>query len=158
MGDENEKKKVANKKEITHKSSQEATSAAFPDVCETPSPGGPIPIPYPNIAKSSDTSSGSKKVKIDGKEVAPKNSSYTKSTGDEPSTTDSSGWRKTGSQTQTIIGFVKKHPVLIGVTILTVMVITWILVSNVLHAPKPFEPEEPIFSLDFCARARDLFP
>ena len=158
MGDENEKKKVANKKEITHKSSQEATSAAFPDVCETPSPGGPVPIPYPNIAKSSDTSSGSKKVKVGGKEVATKNSSYTKSRGDEPSTTDSSEWRKEGSKTQTIIGFVKKHPVLIGVTILTVMVITWILVSNVLHAPKPFEPEEPIFSLDFCARARDLFP
>ena len=158
MGDENEKKKVANKKEITHKSSQEATSAAFPDVCETPSPGGPIPIPYPNIAKSSDTSSGSKKVKVGGKEVATKNSSYTKSRGDEPSTTDSSEWRKEGSQTQTIIGFVKKHPVLIGVTILTVMVITWILVSNVLYAPKPFEPEEPIFRLDFCARTRDLFP
>jgi len=158
MGDENEKKKLANKKEITQKSSQEATSAAFPDVCETPSPGGPIPIPYPNIAKSSDTSSGSKKVKTDGKEVAPKNSSYTKSTGDEPSTTDSSEWKKAGSQTQTIIGFIKKHPVLIGITILTVMVITWILVSNVLYAPKPFEPEEPIFRLDFCARTRDLFP
>jgi hypothetical protein len=24
---------------------------AFPDVCNTPSPGGPVPIPYPNIAK-----------------------------------------------------------------------------------------------------------
>ena len=22
--------------------------AAFPDVCKTPSPGGPVPIPYPN--------------------------------------------------------------------------------------------------------------
>jgi len=65
---------------------------------------------------------------------------------------------KSRATTQTIIGFVKKHPVLIGVTILTVMVIAWILVSNVLHAPKPFEPEEPIFSLDFCACARDLFP
>ena len=28
----------------------------FPDVCKTPSPAGPIPIPYPNIAMSSDTS------------------------------------------------------------------------------------------------------
>jgi len=69
MGEENEKKKLANKKEIAQESSQEPTSATFPDVCETPSPGGPIPIPYPNIAKSSDTSSGSKKVKTDGKEV-----------------------------------------------------------------------------------------
>jgi len=24
--------------------------AAFPDVCKTPSPGGPVPIPYPNLA------------------------------------------------------------------------------------------------------------
>jgi hypothetical protein len=23
---------------------------AFPDVCKTPIPGGPVPIPYPNIA------------------------------------------------------------------------------------------------------------
>lgn len=23
---------------------------AFPDVCKTPTPGGPVPIPYPNIA------------------------------------------------------------------------------------------------------------
>jgi len=148
MADEDEKKKLANTREITHKSSQEVASAAVPDVCETPSPGGPIPIPYPNIAKSSDTSSGSKKVKADGKETSTKHSSYTKSTGDEPSTTDISEWRKAGSQTQTITGFVKKPPVLIGVAILAVMVITWILVSNVLYAPKPFEPEEPIFSLD----------
>lgn len=27
---------------------------AFPDVCNTPSPGGPVPIPYPNIAQLSD--------------------------------------------------------------------------------------------------------
>lgn len=24
---------------------------AFPDVCQTPTPGGPVPIPYPNIAQ-----------------------------------------------------------------------------------------------------------
>lgn len=24
---------------------------AFPDVCNTPTPGGPVPIPYPNIAQ-----------------------------------------------------------------------------------------------------------
>jgi hypothetical protein len=26
------------------------TGLAFPDVCKTPSPGGPVPIPYPNAA------------------------------------------------------------------------------------------------------------
>ena len=29
---------------------------AFPDVCQTPSPGGPVPIPYPNIAQLSAAS------------------------------------------------------------------------------------------------------
>jgi len=26
---------------------------AFPDVCNTPTPGGPVPVPYPNIAQLS---------------------------------------------------------------------------------------------------------
>jgi hypothetical protein len=29
--------------------------AGFPDVCKTPSPYGPLPVPYPNIKKGSDT-------------------------------------------------------------------------------------------------------
>ncbi len=56
---------------------------AFPDVCKTPSPGGPIPIPYPNIAKSSDTASGTSKVKCDGNPVCVKDSNFSMSTGDE---------------------------------------------------------------------------
>ena len=47
---------------VVHKSSNGVT-IAFPDVCKTPTPGGPIPIPYPNIAKSSDTTKASKGVK-----------------------------------------------------------------------------------------------
>ena len=30
----------------------DAQNMAFPDVCLTPTPGGPIPMPYPNIAMS----------------------------------------------------------------------------------------------------------
>jgi uncharacterized Zn-binding protein involved in type VI secretion len=56
---------------------------AFPDVCKTPTPGGPVPIPYPNIAQSSDTDKGSKKVKIDGKPVNIESSNFKMSTGDE---------------------------------------------------------------------------
>ena len=52
----------ANQKSVVHKSSNGVT-IAFPDVCKTPSPGGPVPIPYPNIAKSADTSKGSKPTK-----------------------------------------------------------------------------------------------
>jgi hypothetical protein len=61
----------------------------MPDVCLTPPspPAGPIPIPYPNFAKASDTSGGSKKVKAGGKEINLKGKSkYKKSNGDEAAT------------------------------------------------------------------------
>jgi len=48
---------------VVHKSSDGVT-IAFPDVCKTPTPGGPIPIPYPNIAKSTDTTKGPKRTKV----------------------------------------------------------------------------------------------
>lgn len=74
-----------NKLSVVHKSSNGVT-IAFPDVCKTPSPGGPIPIPYPNIAKSSDTAKGTKKVKCDGNSVCVKDSNFRMSTGDEGGT------------------------------------------------------------------------
>ncbi len=67
---------------VVHKGSN-GVSIAFPDVCKTPSPAGPIPIPYPNIAKSSDTAKGSKKVKCDGNPICLKDSNFRMSTGDE---------------------------------------------------------------------------
>jgi uncharacterized Zn-binding protein involved in type VI secretion len=57
-----------------------------PDVCLTPSPGGPVPVPYPNIAKSADTDQGSKTVKVDGNPVMLQGSVFSTSTGDEPGT------------------------------------------------------------------------
>jgi hypothetical protein len=62
------------------------TTVAFPDVCKTPSPAGPVPIPYPNIAKSSDTAKGSKKVTVEGKPLCLKDSNFSTSTGDEAGT------------------------------------------------------------------------
>ncbi len=44
---------------------------AFPDVCLTPTTGGPISIPYPNIGSTSDTSTASV-TKIDGTPVKSK--------------------------------------------------------------------------------------
>lgn len=67
---------------VVHKGSGGVT-IAFPDVCKTPTPGGPVPIPYPNIAKSSDTAKGSKKVKCDGNPICLKDSNFRMSTGDE---------------------------------------------------------------------------
>ena len=68
---------------VVHKSSSGVT-IAFPDVCKTPAPPAPfVPIPYPNIAKSSDTAKGTKKVKCDGNPVCTKDSNFRMSTGDE---------------------------------------------------------------------------
>ena len=68
---------------VVHKGSSGVT-IAFPDLCKTPTPAGPIPIPYPNIAMSSDTAKGTKKVKCDGESTCLKDSNFKMSTGDEP--------------------------------------------------------------------------
>ncbi|MDH3213180.1 MAG: DUF4150 domain-containing protein [Myxococcales bacterium] len=72
----------ANDRTVVHKKSS-GISTAFPDVCKTPTPAGPIPIPYPNIAMSSDTAKGSKKVKVDGEPIMLKGSNFSTSTCDE---------------------------------------------------------------------------
>src|SRR4029453_444179 len=72
-----------NKMSVSHKGST-GISTAFPDVCKTPAPPAPpIPIPYPNIAKSSDTAKGASTVKCDGNPVCVKDSNFMMSTGDE---------------------------------------------------------------------------
>ena len=76
----------ANFLSVVHKSSSGVT-IAFPDVCKTPAPPAPfVPIPYPNIAKSSDTAKGTKKVKCDGNSTCVKDSNFKMSTGDEGGT------------------------------------------------------------------------
>lgn len=68
---------------VVHAASNGIT-IAFPDVCKTPAPPAPfVPIPYPNIAKSSDTMQGAKKVSCDGNPVCVKDSNFMPSTGDE---------------------------------------------------------------------------
>ncbi len=78
----------ANGMEIACKAAAGKVIAAFPDVCMTPpecpaTPPG-VPVPYPNTAFASDTTDGSKSVKISDKEIMLKNKSFFKtSTGDE---------------------------------------------------------------------------
>jgi hypothetical protein len=67
---------------VVHAGSK-GVSHNFADVCKTPSPAGPIPIPYPNIAKSSDTADGAATVKCDGNPTCVKDSNFSTSTGDE---------------------------------------------------------------------------
>jgi hypothetical protein len=62
-------------------------SPSFPDVCKTPAPPAPfVPIPYPNIAKSSDAAKGASTVKSDGNPTCVKDSNFSMSTGDEAGT------------------------------------------------------------------------
>lgn len=68
---------------VVHKDSSGVT-IAFPDVCKTPAPPAPfVPIPYPNIAKSSDTAQGASTITCDGQPVCVKDSNFMMSTGDE---------------------------------------------------------------------------
>ena len=74
-----------NKLTLCHKGSNGISTATIPDVCKTPSPGGPIPIPYPNVAFSMDLMKGTTSVKADGGMMcANYGSEFFKSTGDEP--------------------------------------------------------------------------
>lgn len=60
--------------------------ACMPDVCKTPSPAGPVPIPYPNVAMLTQAKGDtvSSKVKADGKKVATVATEISMSSGDEP--------------------------------------------------------------------------
>ena len=70
---------------LVHKGSNAISMATIPDVCKTPSPGGPIPIPYPNISQSSTLAKGTTTVKADGgMMIAIKGSEFSMSNGDEP--------------------------------------------------------------------------
>lgn len=128
--------------EISQKTPQEVTT---PDVCETPSPPAPgeIPIPYPNTSQASDTTSGSKTVKTEGKEVMTKGAAYKKSSGDEPGQSEHDALKK-------IINAMKNPkllniPILIwGVAAIILVILIWILT---LRSPQPIEPMEQAIRL-----------
>ncbi len=70
---------------LVHKGSNHFSAATIPDVCKTPTPGGPVPIPYPNISQSATLDKGTKTVKADGgMMIAIKGSEFSMSNGDEP--------------------------------------------------------------------------
>ncbi len=73
---------------LVHKGSACIAKNTIPDVCKTPSPGGPVPIPYPTIiSTSSDLSNGSTTVKADnGNSIAIKDSEFSRCSGDEAGT------------------------------------------------------------------------
>ncbi len=63
-------------------------TATVPDVCKTPTPAGPTPVPYPNIAQAAtaDPSSACSKVMIDGGLALNLGSKTLLSNGDEAGT------------------------------------------------------------------------
>ena len=73
---------------LVHKGSGGMAKNTVPDVCKTPSPGGPVPIPYPVIISlSSDLKKGTKTVKFDGgNSGAIKGSEFSRCSGDEAGT------------------------------------------------------------------------
>lgn len=73
---------------LVHKGSAHFARNTPPDVCKTPSPGGPVPIPYPVIVSmASDLSGGSTTVKVDGgNSAAIKGSEFSRCSGDEAGT------------------------------------------------------------------------
>jgi hypothetical protein len=71
---------------LVHKGSNGISIATIPDVCKTPTPGGPVPMPYPNISQSATLSNGTTTVKADGMMIAVKGSEFSISNGDQPGT------------------------------------------------------------------------
>jgi uncharacterized Zn-binding protein involved in type VI secretion len=73
---------------LAHKGCNGFTRCTLPDVCKTPSPSGPVPMPYPVIVSQSNSlSKGTKSVKVDGNKMAAvKGSEYSRCNGDEPGT------------------------------------------------------------------------
>ena len=73
---------------LCHKGSMGIAKSTLPDVCKTPSPGGPVPIPYPVIVSmSSQLAKGTTTVKADGGNmIAVKGSEFSSCNGDEPGT------------------------------------------------------------------------
>ena len=136
MGEEIEEKEKANALEIENRSSSKAEKVQT-DVCKTQSAPEGVPIPFPNTAMSSDTSSGSKTVKKEG-EMPSIEDNFKESVGDEAGTNDDE------SETGILMGIFKIK--VLGVPfwiwsliVIAVLVILWILSSN---SPRPIEPLE----------------
>lgn len=77
---------LVNRLGLTYKGAAGFSCATIPDVCKTPTPGGPVPIPYPNFARQSSLSGGTTTVFAKGNMIAIKGSQYGSSNGDEAGT------------------------------------------------------------------------
>jgi hypothetical protein len=79
-------KVYANGRSVVHKGDGHVNTCPAPDACKTPTPGGPVPVPYVNVARDGDLDQGSSTVSIEGNPIALKDSNLSTSSGDEPGT------------------------------------------------------------------------
>lgn len=79
-------KVYANGRSVVHKGDGQTNTCPVPDVCKTPSPGGPVPVPYVNVAQDGDLAKGTQSVSINGNPIALKDSNLSTSSGDEAGT------------------------------------------------------------------------
>lgn len=73
---------IVNGQTVVHKES--GGTAVSTDVCNTPIGSSVVPVPYTNVARSSDAANGSSRVSMDGNPVMLKDSFFSTSYGDEP--------------------------------------------------------------------------
>lgn len=76
---------TANHQTVVHRESG-GTVVTSPDVCQTQTGIAVVPIPYVNIARSTDTMQGSTTVTMDNNPVMLSDSVFSTSSGDEPGT------------------------------------------------------------------------
>ncbi|MEY4562693.1 MAG: hypothetical protein RLZZ618_1970 [Pseudomonadota bacterium] len=97
----------ANGREVSAKKDSNASMGGMPDVCLSPPtpPAGPIPIPYPNFSKASDTTGGTGSVSIGGGEAGMKSSSKYKSSNGDEAATKSLGMGLTSHQISNTVYF-----------------------------------------------------
>lgn len=76
----------ANGRSILHKGDGRVQTCPIPDMCKTPSPGGPVPLPYINVASDGDLAKGAKKVKVEGNMPGIEGAELSMSSGDEAGT------------------------------------------------------------------------
>ena len=100
-------KVYANGRTITHKGDGQANAAGPPDVCKAPSPSGPVPVPYVNVAKSRDLEGGTKRTKIAGKSVAIDGAKLSSSTGNEAG---SAGGGLMSAKTKGALSWISRSP------------------------------------------------
>lgn len=73
---------IVNGLTLVHRGSAGFARATLPDVCKTPP--GPVPAPYPNLARSADLAKGTRTISADGNSAAIRGSEFACSVGDEP--------------------------------------------------------------------------